>query len=172
MWYGFQHYDLRPDIVALGKGLGNGFPVSAVVMTHDVADRLENSAFLYAQSHQNDPLGCAVAKEVITVIREEGLIKRSNRVGTHFAQKLKQLGVRHKIVKEIRGRGLMLGLELEGNSDPPLVTSMHRQLLERGIIVGYSPAANFLRFYPPLTIGEHDIAQLTRNLDHILGALD
>jgi acetylornithine aminotransferase len=167
-WYGFEHYDLRPDIVALGKGLGNGYPVSAVVMTHDIADRLENSAFRYAQSHQNDPLGCVVAKEVIAVIRQEGLIERSKQIGAHFVQKLEQLGERHKVIKEIRGRGLMLGLELDGNAEHPLVTSVYRRLLERGIIVGYSPAAKFLRFYPPLTIGENDIAQLVENLDDIL----
>jgi len=61
-WFGFQHYDIRPDIVCLGKGLGNGYPVSAVAMGQSIAEKSENSGFRYAQSHQNDPLGCAVAK--------------------------------------------------------------------------------------------------------------
>jgi len=171
MWYGFQHYDLRPDIIAVGKGLGNGYPVSASLMTADIAEKLEGSALHYVQSHQDDPLGCVVAKEVVTIIREEGLIERSDQVGTYFVQELKQFQERHQIVKEVRGRGLMIGMELEDNSEPPLVTSIHRQLLERGIIIGYSPAANFLRFYPPLTIGKNDISHLLENLDHILRGL-
>jgi len=167
-WYGFQHYALRPDVIALGKGLGNGYPVSAVVMIHDIADRLENSAFRYAQSHQNDPLGCAIAKQVVTVIREDELVERSNRVGTRFLHELGHLGERHDIVREVRGRGLMIAMEFEGNYEHFSVTSVYRELLERGFLVGYNPAANLLRFYPALTIGEEDITQLLENLDHIL----
>jgi len=167
-WYGFQHYSLRPDVIAMGKGLGNGYPVSAVVMTRGIADRLENSGFRYAQSHQDDPLGCAIAREVITVIREEGLVERSDRVGTRFLRELEHLGERHDIVKEARGRGLMIALEFEDSDERFSVTSVYRELLKRGFIVGYNPAANLLRFYPALTIGEEDIAQLLENLDHIL----
>jgi acetylornithine/N-succinyldiaminopimelate aminotransferase len=167
-WYGFQHYDLQPDIVALGKGLGNGYPVSAVAMSQNTADKLENSAFHYVQSHQNDPLGCAIAKEVITVIREEGLVERSNSVGTQFLQELKHLGERHDMVKEVRGRGLMIALEFESNPEHFLITSIYPALLERGFLVGYSAMANHLRFDPALTIEIEDIAQLVENLDHIL----
>lgn len=72
-WFGFQHYDIRPDIVALGKGLGNGYPVSAVTLARDVAEKVEASGLHYAQSHQNDPLGCAIARTVIQTLREGGL---------------------------------------------------------------------------------------------------
>ena len=164
-WYGFQHYKLQPDIIAVGKGLGNGYPVSAVAMAHDIADQLESSAFRYAQSHQNDPLGCAVAKEVISVIREDGLVERSNRVGTHFLHKLKNFKKQYDIVKEVRGRGLMIAIEFEERFS---LNSVYYNLLERGFIVGYKPAANLLRFYPPLTIKEEDITQLIENLDRIL----
>ena len=164
-WYGFHHYDLQPDIMAVGKGLGNGYPVSAVVMTHDIAEQLENSAFHYAQSHQNDPLGCAVAREVVSVIREEGLVERSSRVGIYFLHKLRYFQQGHDIVKEVRSRGLMSAIEFEERF--PL-KSVYDKLLERGFIVGYKPTANLLRFYPPLTIKEEDIAQLLENLDHIL----
>ena len=170
-WYGFQHYALQPDIIALGKGLGNGYPVSAVVMTHDIADRLDNSAFRYAQSHQNDPLGCAIAKEVVTVIGEDGLVERSNRGGTYFLHELEHLEKRHDIVKEVRGRGFMIAMEFESNDEHFSLTSVYHELLERGFLVGYKPAANLLRFYPALTIREEDIAQLLENLDHILEVL-
>ncbi len=167
-WYGFQHYELEPDVVAVGKGLGNGYPVSAIAMSHDVADRLENGAFRYVQSHQNDPLGCAVAKQVLTVIRDDGLIERSERIGRHFLHELRHLGEQHEVVKEVRGRGLMIAMEFEGNDRRFSVTSAYRKLLEGGFIVGYSPAANLLRFYPPLTIEKEDIAQLLESLDHVI----
>jgi acetylornithine/N-succinyldiaminopimelate aminotransferase len=170
-WYGFQHYALQPDIIAVGKGLGNGYPVSAVLMTCDVANELENGAFRYAQSHQNDPLGCAIAKEVITIICKDGLLERSKQVGKHFLQELELIGKRHGIVKQARGRGLMLGMEFESNGEHFSVTTVYRELLDRGFLVGYSPTANFLRFYPALTIAEKDIAQLVENLDHILKVL-
>ena len=167
-WYGFQHYTLQPDVIALGKGLGNGYPVSAVAMTHDIADRLENSTFRYAQSHQNDPLGCAIAKKVITVIRQDGLVERSHRIGTNFRRELGQLGERHNIVKNVRGRGLMIAMELEGKNHKPLVPSVYRKLLGKGFLVGYHPVANLLRFYPALTIGQKDIAQLLENIATVL----
>lgn len=170
-WYGFQHYALQPDIVALGKGLGNGYPVSAVAMTRDIADRLGGSAFRYAQSHQNDPLGCAIAREVVTVIREDGLVERSNRVGTHFLQELEQLGERHATVKEVRGRGLMIAMEFVDDDEQLSLNSVYHELLERGFIVGYKPAASLLRFYPPLTIGDEDVARLLESLDRVLEGL-
>jgi acetylornithine/N-succinyldiaminopimelate aminotransferase len=166
-WHGFQHYALEPDVVAMGKGLGNGYPVSAVAMARDVAQKLGDSGFHYAQSHQNDPLGCAVAREVVAVMREEGLVERSERVGAHFLHELARISERHDAVKEVRGRGLMIAMELEGRSGGPSATSVYGELLERGFIVGCKPAANLLRFYPPLTIGEEDIAGLVESLDSV-----
>jgi acetylornithine aminotransferase len=157
--------------VALGKGLGNGYPVSGVAMTSDVAYRLEGSAFHYAQSHQNDPLGYAIAREVITVIREEGLIERSNQIGRRFLDELKHLGERHTVVKEVRGRGLMIAMEFGGGDERFSLASVYHELVARGFLVGFKPAANLLRFYPPLTIREKDIAQLLENLDTILESL-
>ncbi len=170
-WCGFEHYGLQPDIVAIGKGLGNGYPVSAVAIAPDSAARLEESAFRYAQSHQNDPLGCAVAKEVIAVIREDGLVARSDEVGTHFLRELEHLAKRHDIVKEVRGRGLMIAMEFKDNDERFSLGAVFRELLERGFLVGYKPSARLLRFYPPLTITEEHIAKLLEYLDHILGVL-
>jgi acetylornithine aminotransferase len=166
-WFGFQHYDIRPDIVCLGKGLGNGYPVSAVAMEQSIAEKSENSGFRYAQSHQNDPLGCAVAKEVIAVLREEGWIERGNAVGAYFLEGLKRLEERHEIVKEARGRGMLLALEL--HPQPGLsVTAVYHALLEKGFLAGYYLAGNVLRFDPSLTIERKDVEQLLECLDHIL----
>lgn len=167
VWYGFQHYDLAPDLVALGKGLGNGYPVSAVAMRGQVARALEEQGFHYAQSHQNDPMGCVIACEVLAILRDERLIERSARVGASFLLELEALASRHSAVRQVRGRGLMLAMELHPDCRPAL-RDIHRALLDRGLLVGCKPQANLLRFYPPLVIGESEIEQLVSGLDEIL----
>jgi acetylornithine/N-succinyldiaminopimelate aminotransferase len=167
-WYGFQHYGLQPDVVALGKSLGNGYPVSAIAMARAVAHELESSTFHYAQSHQNDPLGCAIAKTVIAAIRKEGLVERSKRVGAWFLGELEDLAERHDAIQEVRGRGLMIALEFAGGGEGALAISLYRDLLDLGFAVGCKPVANLLRFFPPLTIEREDIAGLLGSLDRIL----
>jgi acetylornithine/N-succinyldiaminopimelate aminotransferase len=169
-WYGYQHYGLDPDIVVLGKGLGNGYPVSAVAMAGDVAARLRDTGFRYAQSHQNDPLGCAVAREVIAVLREEGLIERSRQVGIRFVHALERLGQRHEAVTEVRGRGLMVAMEFRGDGEHLPVSQVYSSLVGRGFLAGCKPEANLLRFYPPLTIGDQEISELLQHLDDLLAA--
>jgi acetylornithine/N-succinyldiaminopimelate aminotransferase len=170
-WFGFQHYDIQPDIIALGKGLGNGYPVSAVAMKHDIAVQLEKSGFQYAQSHQNDPLACAIAKEVIHILRGDDLIERGNAVGAFFLEGLKRLEEKYNIVKEARGKGMLLGLELFPHEQLS-VQSVYRMLLELGFLVGYYSAGNVLRFDPALTIHYDDINQLLKSLDRILDRAD
>ncbi|MDI6698622.1 MAG: aspartate aminotransferase family protein [Candidatus Saccharicenans sp.] len=166
-WFGFQPYDLQPDIVAVGKGLGNGYPVSAVVMRKELAEALEATGFYYAQSHQNDPLGAAVAREVISTIREEGWIENGREKGEYFLAGLKQLEQERKLVKEARGRGLLLGLELWPD-ERRNVQNIYRKLLDCGYLVGYYSAGNVLRFDPALTIDHEDITRLLEVLAEIL----
>ncbi|WP_291566358.1 MULTISPECIES: aminotransferase class III-fold pyridoxal phosphate-dependent enzyme [unclassified Clostridium] len=151
-WYGFEHYNIKPDIVAIGKGLGNGYPVSAVVMSQKVAENLETNGFHYAQSHQNDPLGCAIADEVINIIEDDGLLHRSYYLGIKFLEDLKKLAKKHKCIKEVRGKGLMIAVEFNDNAEKFSLESVYLQLVERGFLAGFKPVANLLRFYPPLTI--------------------
>lgn len=166
-WFGFQHYDVQPDIVALGKGLGNGYPISAVVMTEEIAHAVESSDFRYAQSHQNDPLGCAVACEVIDVMREERLIERSAMMGAWFLEKLRQFSDSNVLVKDVRGRGMLLGLELHPNAPVP-VQSLYQFLLEKGILTGYYPGGNMMRFDPALIMTENDVEHLLDSLTDLL----
>ena len=166
-WFGFQHYDLQPDIVALGKGLGNGYPVSAVAMRREVAEKLECSGFRYAQSHQNDPLGCVVAKEVITVMREGNWIDRGAAVGARLLAGLQALAEKYAIVKEARGRGPLLALELHAHPTFS-AEAAYQALLARGCLVGYYPAGNILRFDPALTMGDEEIHYLLDGLDAVL----
>lgn len=167
-WYGFNHYKIRPDIIAFGKGLGNGYPVSAVVMKNEIATELENNKFHYVQSHQNDPLGCAIANEVIQIIREEDLVNRSDKLGVKLIGYSNQLKTRYSFVKQVRGRGLMVGMEFSKSNDNLDVELLSNEMLKRGFIVGVNPNANVIRFLPPLTIEEHEIEALIENLGIVL----
>ncbi len=161
-WFGFQHHGIEPDVVVMGKGLGNGYPVSAVVMTRRVADALAATDFRYMQSHQNDPLGAAVAREVVTIIEDEGLIDLAAANGVTFVEALEGLRS-HPRVRAVRGRGLMAAVDL---SDDEFAGTVFRALLERGYIVCRRGAT--LRIDPPLITEASELAAFVTTLDSIL----
>jgi acetylornithine aminotransferase len=163
-WFGFEHYRLQPDIVACGKGLGNGYPVSSVIMNKNTSDAFAKDPFRYAQSHQNDPLGCAVALEVIKEIDRTGLVHASDEKGSLFKSLLKKIRHKHKMIKEVRGHGLMLAMEFH---DADIAARVHRDLLDRQIITGIK--TNVLRFMPPLIIGHDLLHDVGSKIDDSLG---
>jgi acetylornithine aminotransferase len=169
-WFGFQHFDIQPDIVALGKGLGNGYPVSAVAMRKEVAEILESSGLRYAQSHQNDPLGCAVAGEVIRIMQEEDWVVRGAELGAYFMEGLHRMANIHPIIRDVRGRGMLLGVELHPHEEMT-VEALYYALLEKGFLTGYYPAGNILRLDPALTIEKESIDQFLNCLDSILNPI-
>jgi acetylornithine aminotransferase len=163
-WFGYEHYNAAADMVVTGKGLGSGFPISAVTASEVVANQLNADPIRYAQSHQNDPIGAAIALETISIIEEEQLIQRCQAIGEYFYQKLEQLKEKHPYkVKEARGRGLMLALELYKEID---TDSIDRALFEAGYVTGYKNST--FRFLPPLTIPKEDIDQLAAYLEKLL----
>jgi acetylornithine aminotransferase len=163
-WFGFQYYDVVPDIVVAGKALGNGFPISAVTLSSGMVEKFGQSGLFYAQSHQNDPFGCAVGLEVIKIIEEADLISISNAVGIYFKERLDQIVDNHKDkVEQARARGLMLALEFKEGFDGKSISDL---LFDSGYVVGFK--FNTLRFLPPLTIKTRDIDKLIDQLDVLL----
>ena len=163
-WFGFQYYDIMPDIVVTGKGLGNGFPISAVTISPDIKEKFKQSPFMYAQSHQNDPFGCAIGLEVIKIIEETDLITRSNIVGFYFKEQLLQVLDNHQDkVKEVRARGLMLAFEFKEGFNGKKISD---SLFEKGFVIGFK--LNTLRFLPPLTIKTSDIDKMIGKLHSLL----
>jgi acetylornithine/N-succinyldiaminopimelate aminotransferase len=163
-WFGFQHYDVMPDLVVTGKALGNGFPISALTISSALTEKFKQSPFVYAQSHQNDPFGCAIGLEVIKIIEETDLIATSNAVGTYFKEQLELVLNNHKDkVKEVRARGLMLALEFKDDFDGKKVSD---SLFESGNVIGFK--LNTLRFLPPLTIKASDIDKMIDKLNSLL----
>ncbi len=164
-WFGFQHYDLRPDIVALGKGLGNGYPVSAAAVGPQVVQRLGQREVPYAQSHQNDPLGAAVAREVIRILRQEDLIAQSRPKADLLHAGLERIRRGDGRIRQIRGRGLMIAVEM---SDVATAVETHRRLARRGYLVARRPGLNVLRLDPSLTIPVADLDGFLKTLAEIL----
>jgi acetylornithine aminotransferase len=164
-WFGFQHYDLRPDIVAMGKGLGNGYPVSATAIGPAAAERLGATPVPYAQSHQNDPLGAVVAREVIRIIRKEDLITRSREKAALLHAGLEKIRRNTGRIRAIRARGLMIAIEL---ADEPAAIRVHRQLARNGYVAARRPGLNVLRLDPGLTIEIADIQGFLEKLEEIL----
>jgi acetylornithine/N-succinyldiaminopimelate aminotransferase len=163
-WFGYQHYDIEPDMIAVGKGIGNGYPVSAALLTQGIANELQKSTFEYMQGHQNDPLGAAVVREAIQVIRDDDLISEAEKKGEIFLSKLNSL-VGGKIVIGIRGRGLMFAIDL---ANEEISEEIYNELLELGYIV--CNRGSFFRIDPPLTITKNEFGKFIGALTTIVAS--
>lgn len=151
-WFGYQHYDIKPDMVAIGKGIGNGYPVSVAAINRATVGELDMKPFKYGQSHQNDPLGAAVVREVIGDIQDKDLIRKAGQQGPGFLARLESL-VDNEIVLDVRGRGMMFAVDLV-NKD--MADEIHSDLIRQGYITGNRGSS--FRVDPPLilTEGEFD----------------
>ena len=166
-WFGHQHYSFTPDIVAMGKGIGGGYPVAVTAFNRDVK-QLMGGPIKYAQSHQNDPLGAAIARETIRIIDEDGLIERGREIGEQFLAGLRAIGERVRSVKAVRGRGLMAAVELHDNDATEYTIRVHRRTFERGFLIGRRAGFSVLRLDPSLTIDPADIARFLSEFEEVL----
>ena len=170
-WFGFQHYGVfdseanEPDFISLGKGLGNGYPISGVLVKLRLAEIIEAAGFRYVQSHIDDPLGCIVARKVIEVMQNENVIEHGAKMGEYLRTKLAETAARIGGIKEIRGRGMMNVVELDNSHK---AKEVFKGLLEKGFFTGYSEIYNYIHLYAPLIITEEDIDALCHSLELIL----
>ncbi len=169
-WFGYRHYGVEPDIVAMGKGIGNGYPVSVAAVSPAVAARLGGEPIAYAQSHQNDPLGAAVAREVVRTIREEGLVERGRRVGARLMEGLQAIGERTGRIADLRGRGPMIAIELAGGDGAGSARDVQHRLLDLGFLAPRRPNLPVLRLDPSLTIDHEDVEAFLAALEAVLAA--
>lgn len=163
-WFGFQHYDYQPELVAVGKSLGNGYPVSGLAVSAEVADRFARSPFRYAQSHQNDPLGCAVGLAVFDILEKENLVQQAYVKGEYIRQSLVQLQEKHPAeVTGVRARGLMIGVEFQSAE---LAARIYSHLTNHGYLTGIREKT--IRLMPPVIIEKPDVDGLINAIDRIL----
>lgn len=168
--YAFERDGVAPDLITLSKTLGAGLPVAAVVATDEVADRCEERGFLFYTTHVSDPLAASVALTVLDVIAREGLVARAAALGALLGERLAALQTRFEVVGNVRGRGLLQGIELVADraTKAPadaLGAAVTDACLRRGLhmnIVQLPGMGGIFRIAPPLTITE---AELNQGLD-------
>jgi acetylornithine aminotransferase len=152
-WFGYQHYGVEPEVVAIGKGIGNGYPVSVVALSPPVVKDLEERPFKYSQSHQNDPLGAAIVREVIGAMEDDDVIAKAAQKGEAFLSQLLS-HVDGKVVLGVRGRGLMFAVDLASEE---VGDEIYDALIDNGYIV--CNRGSLFRIDPPLTITEDEFGQ-------------
>lgn len=156
--FAHEHYGILPDVMTVAKGLAGGLPLGAVLATEEVA-----AGFVpgdHGSTFGGNPVACAAALAVMTVLQEEQLVENAARVGKYFQEKLHHLQAGNRRIVEVRGLGLMLAVELEKVETRKLTLDC----LERGYVVN-NIGDRILRFLPPLTIS-------TREVDGLLGVLE
>jgi acetylornithine/N-succinyldiaminopimelate aminotransferase len=159
----FATIGLKPHLVSLGKALGAGVPVGAVLLSDDVAGAIAYGD--HGTTYGGNLLACRAAMCVLDELLDEGLMAQVGRVGRHMEARLRELSGRHAFINEIRGAGLMWGLEL--NRDAAAIVPAG---LERGVIVNRT-AERVIRLLPPLIINERELDEGLERLDAALGAL-
>jgi predicted acetylornithine/succinylornithine family transaminase len=168
-WFAYEDEGARPDIMSLAKGLGGGVPLGAMVTTEAIAQGFQPGS--HASTFGGNPLATRAGYEVLRTIEEEGLLARSNEVGEHLASGLRELvGSHDERCLEVRGRGLLYGLELRTEEDETLGKRVVQAGLERGLLLN-AIQGKVLRFTPPLILERAHVDQLIEGLDGILSAV-
>jgi 2,2-dialkylglycine decarboxylase (pyruvate) len=177
--FGFERDAIVPDLVAVSKTLGGGVPLAATVTNAALEEDCVGKGFLHVTSHVSDPLPAAAGLAVLEVIEEERLVERARERGEYLLQRLRELQTAHEQIGDVRGRGLLVGIELVEDRDSRrpadmLGAAVTAECLERGLsmnIVRAGTSANCFRMAPPLTIEEDEIDLAVEILDASLGAV-
>ena len=161
--FAYQHWGVEPDIMTLAKALAGGIPVGAMLAREHVAASFVPGT--HASTFGGTPFVSAVAHAVVTTILQEDLPGHASRVGKYFLDRLASLKDTHRIVTAVRGKGLILGLEVATAARAIVAGCMERGLLT------LTAGENVVRFVPPLIVGEADVDRAVGILDEVLAGL-
>ena len=169
-WFGHQHYDVSPDILVMAKGLASGFPLSGIAARPQLMDAWISGS--HGGTYGGNAVSCAAAAATIRVIREEGLVENSARMGEYLMSRLRTVQARHPVIGDVRGLGLMVAAEFtaaDGQPDAGTAKAVRLACLEEGLmLLTCGPYGNVIRWIPPLTVNQ---AQLDEALEIFEGAL-
>jgi acetylornithine aminotransferase len=158
--FAYEQEEVSPDIMTLAKALGNGLPIGAMLATNEAAASFVPGT--HASTFGGTPLVTSVASRVVELISEPPFLRRVREMGSYFMQLLGELQANHPIVREIRGRGLMIGMELTIRGQ-----ELVERCLEKGAVINCTHD-NVLRFVPPLIVEHEEIDRLVQILDEVL----
>jgi 4-aminobutyrate aminotransferase-like enzyme len=169
-WFALDHWGVEPDMITLSKGLGGAVPLSAVVVSDKIAEKLESEGYMNTTSHRGDPFLCGAALANIDIIEREGLLKNAETMGEYLRAGLEGLKARHEVIGDVRGLGLFLGMEFvkdRASKEPALeiMSKVENYCLENGLILFTTPGVAVMRFAPPLTINKAEVDYAISILD-------
>jgi acetylornithine/succinyldiaminopimelate/putrescine aminotransferase len=159
-WFGFEESEIEPDAFSLAKSLGSGFPIGAVTTKPELADVFQPGK--HASTFGGNPLACAAALATLNVIEEENLLDRALDAGDRLSAGLRSFVGKYPRVKDVRGRGLMLGLALD-QAAKPLV-----QILQARGLLAAATAETVARFLPPLNVKDNEIDEALEIIEDAL----
>lgn len=168
MW-GFQAHGVIPDIVVMAKGIGNGYPLAAVVAKREIAEAMAKKKFF--NTYGSNPVCCAAGRAVLRVIEDDDMMRNAKRSGDILMQGLQKIKDKHDVVGDFRGRGLMVGVEFVKDRTtkepaPDEAATIAELAKDSGIIFGRGGVfGNILRINPPICASEEDMVFLTDVLD-------
>jgi 4-aminobutyrate aminotransferase-like enzyme/aminoglycoside phosphotransferase (APT) family kinase protein len=170
----FPAWGVTPDIVTMGKPMGNGHPIAAVMTRAELVDRMAAETTFFSTFGGN-PVACVAALAVLDVIDDEGLVGRAEIIGEGLRSRLKSLAQRRPVIGDVRGRGLMTGVELvdpaTGDPAPGLAAAVRDEMRERGVLIGTTRREkNVLKVRPPLCVTPSEAELIATTLDEVLGA--
>jgi acetylornithine aminotransferase/acetylornithine/N-succinyldiaminopimelate aminotransferase len=164
-WFAYQHYGIQPDITTLAKPIANGLPMGAMLCTDEAARAF--SPGMHGTTFGGGPLACAVAIAVIDTMKQGNVLAHICDVGSYFKQQLELLRQRHDCVTDVRGMGLMLGLELDSAD---LAKKAASEMMAKHIIINRT-SETVLRFLPPYILERKHVDETIAALDGILTSL-
>ena len=175
MW-GFEHEGVVPDIFTISKHFGGGVSISATITTDEIEEKVSASGLVVGHSHSNDPLPCNAAIASIDIVLEEMLVDVSQRIGAYWREHIERLAQKHHIIGDIRGRGLLQGIELVTDRvtrEPAFDEgrAIGRQCLEDGLILSVRRKGSVFRFVPPFTTTEAQLDEAADILDHAIASV-
>ena len=155
-----DHWNTVPDILCLAKGIAGGVPMGVTLVRPDILASMNKGE--HSSTFGGNPLSCAAGIASLKALTEDGLIENSEKMGKIFRDGLEKLKEKHTMIREIRGKGLMIGIEMKFE-----IKDILMELIKEGILMLYS-GRNILRILPPLVISEDDITKVLHALDSIL----
>jgi len=169
--WSFQPSGIEPDMVVMGKPMGNGFPVAALVVRSGVLDAVPEEVELFSTFGGN-PVACAAALAVLAVIEDEALVANAAETGAYLRRGLAELAGRHLLIGDVRGEGLLFGVELADETRAPAAGHARRvteAMRDRGVLISATgPAGNVLKIRPPLVFQREHADLLLQTLDDAL----
>jgi len=160
-YFAFQYYNVLPDVMTLAKTLGGGFPIGAAIARGKFGDVLQPGN--HASTFGGSPLACSAALAVFKAIDDEKMLDNVAKMGAYLMKRLKELKKKYSYVSEVRGVGLMVGMELEKNG-PEIV----KKCMEKGLIINCT-AGKVIRFLPSLAISQKELDEGLSILDSVMG---